>query len=677
MLIMKNFNWLLLISVMMGSLACTKDAPKSKAINLADLDTTVSPATDFDNYANGGWKRRFPIPDEKSRFGSFDLLADTGEVQVQTLITEIASKKHEPGTVGQKIADFYNTGMDTVKIEADGLAPVQPLFDQISAIQGKEDVMSVVSDFHTKGIFPMFSFFSDADQKNSEMVVAYLYQGGLGMPDRDYYMKDDERSKEIQAAYLIHLQKMFVLTGVDEVTAKANAELVYNVEKRMASASMTLLEQRDPHKIYHKMNLEGLRKISPKINWEAYFERIGLQNPGEFIVGQPDFAAELSKMLNEVSVDDWKIYLKWQVINSLDSYLSKVFVDQAFDFFGKTLTGQKADRPRWKKVQGSTNNALSEAIGQMYVQKYFPAEAKKRMLDLVGNLKVSLGERIDQLAWMSNETKAKAREKLNAVNVKIGYPDNWRDYSALEVSTDSYVANVMRARNFDFKHMIGKVNKPVDRTEWMMPPQMVNAYYNPSMNEIVFPAAILQPPFFFMDGDDAVNYGAIGVVIGHEMTHGFDDQGRQYDKVGNLADWWTAEDARLFGERTKVLVDQFNNYTVLDTLKADGELSLGENIADLGGLNVAYHALKKVLAGDEKPIDGFTPDQRFFLAYAHLWAQNIRDKEIIRRTKEDVHSLGRFRVLGPLRNMPEFHQAFNVKEGDYMYLSEADRAMIW
>lgn len=677
MLIMKNFNWLLLISVMMGSLACTKDTPKSKAINLADLDTTVSPATDFDNYANGGWKRRFPIPDEKSRFGSFDLLADTGEVQVQTLITEIASKKHEPGTVGQKIADFYNTGMDTVKIEADGLAPVQPLFDQISIIQGKEDVMSVVSDFHTKGIFPMFSFFSDADQKNSEMVVAYLYQGGLGMPDRDYYMKDDERSKEIQAAYLIHLQKMFVLTGVDEVTAKANAELVYNVEKRMASASMTLLEQRDPHKIYHKMNLEGLRKISPKINWGAYFERIGLQNPGEFIVGQPDFVAELSKMLNEVSVDDWKIYLKWQVINSLDSYLSKVFVDQAFDFFGKTLTGQKADRPRWKKVQGSTNNALSEAIGQMYVQKYFPAEAKKRMLDLVGNLKVSLGERIDQLAWMSNETKSKAREKLNAVNVKIGYPDNWRDYSALEVSTDSYVANVMRARNFDFKHMIGKVNKPVDRTEWMMPPQMVNAYYNPSMNEIVFPAAILQPPFFFMDGDDAVNYGAIGVVIGHEMTHGFDDQGRQYDKVGNLADWWTAEDARLFGERTKVLVDQFNNYTVLDTLKADGELSLGENIADLGGLNVAYHALKKVLAGDEKPIDGFTPDQRFFLAYAHLWAQNIRDKEIIRRTKEDVHSLGRFRVLGPLRNMPEFHQAFNVKEGDYMYLSEADRAMIW
>ncbi|MBL7972425.1 MAG: M13 family metallopeptidase [Prolixibacteraceae bacterium] len=674
---MRNLNRLLVISVMVGGMACTKDTPKSKTIDLADLDTTMSPAADFDNYANGGWKKRFPIPDEKSRFGSFDLLADSGEVQVQTLITEIASKKHDPGTVGQKIADFYNTGMDTVKIEADGLAPVQPLFDQISAIQGKYDVMKVVSDFHTKGIFPMFSFFSDADQKNSEMVVAYLYQGGLGMPDRDYYMKDDERSKEIQAAYLIHLQKMFVLTGADEATAKANAELVYNIEKRMASASMTLLEQRDPHKIYHKMDLEGLRKISPEINWGAHFERIGLQNPGEFIVGQPDFVTELSKMLSEVSVDDWKIYLKWQVVNSLDAYLPKVFVDQAFDFFGTTLTGQKADRPRWKKVQGSTNNALSEAIGQMYVQKYFPAEAKKRMLDLVGNLKVSLGERIDQLAWMSNETKAKAREKLNAVNVKIGYPDNWRDYSALEVSTDSYVANVLRARSFDFKHMIGKVNRPVDRTEWMMPPQMVNAYYNPSMNEIVFPAAILQPPFFFMDGDDAVNYGAIGVVIGHEMTHGFDDQGRQYDKVGNLADWWTAEDARLFGERTKVLVDQFNNYTVLDTLKADGELSLGENIADLGGLNVAYHALKKVQTGDEKPIDGFTPDQRFFLAYAHLWAQNIRDKEIIRRTKEDVHSLGRFRVLGPLRNMPEFHQAFNVKEGDYMYLGEADRAMIW
>ncbi len=674
---MGNFNRFIFIALLTWSFGCTQENRKSKTIDLADMDTSVNPAADFDNYANGGWKKRFPMPDDKSRFGTFDVLADTGEVQVKTLITEIASKKQETESIGQKIADFYNTGMDTAKIEAQGLSPVQPLFDQINAIQNKEGLMKVVSGFHTKGIYPMFWLFSDADQKNSEMVVAYLYQGGLGMPDRDYYMKDDPRSKEIQAAYQEHLQKIFALTGDDESLSKAHASVVYNLEKRLATASMTLLEQRDPHKIYHKMDLAGLQKISPEINWAAHFGNIGLENPGEFIVGQPDFVAELSKMVKEISVDDWKIYLKWQVVNSLSSCLPSAIDKQDFEFFGKTLSGSLAQRPRWKRVQDATNDALSEAIGQMYVQKYFPAEAKQRMLTLVGNLKVSLGERIKNLVWMSDATKAKALEKLDAVNVKIGYPDKWRDYSTLQVSTDSYVANVLRARSFAFNYMIGKVNKPVDRAEWMMPPQMVNAYYNPSLNEIVFPAAILQPPFFYLKGDDAVNYGAIGVVIGHEMTHGFDDQGRLYDKVGNLSEWWTTEDSKLFRERTKVLVNQFNNYTVLDTLKANGELSLGENIADLGGLNIAYNALKKVLTGKEQPIDGFTPDQRFFLAYAHLWAQNIRDKEIVRRTQTDVHSLGRFRVLGPLRNMPEFHKAFNVKEGDFMFLNVGDRAAIW
>ena len=661
----------------MGSMACKQEAPKNKSLNLADLDTTVNPTADFDNYANGGWKKRFPIPDEKSRFGSFDLLADTSEAQVKILFKEIAAKKQEPGSLGQKIADFYHMGMDSAKIEANGLAPIQPLFDQISALQTKEDVMKEVADLHTKGISPLFSFFSSADQKNSTMEIAYVYQGGLGMPDRDYYMKEDQRSKDIQAAYQVHLQKMFVLTGLDEATAKTNADVVYGIEKRLATVSMTRLEQRDPYKIYHKMNLEGIQKISPEYNWAAYFQGVGLQNPGDFIVGQPDFVAEIAKMIKDIPVDNWKVYLKWNVVNSLATNLPKAIVNQNFDFYGKTLTGSMAQRPRWKRVQGATDNALSEAIGQMYVQRYFPAEAKKRMLTLVGNLKVSLGERIQQLKWMSEPTKAKAIEKLNAINVKIGYPDKWRDYSSLEVSNDSYVANVLRAGNFDFNFMVNKINKPVDRTEWGMSPQTVNAYYNPSMNEIVFPAAILQPPFFFPDGDDAVNYGGIGVVIGHEMTHGFDDQGRQYDKVGNLTDWWTKEDSKLFGERTKVLANQFSNFTVLDTIKANGELCLGENIADLGGLNVSYYAFKKVLTGNEKAIDGFTPDKRFFLSYAHIWAQNIRDKEIIRRTKEDVHSLGHFRVLGPLRNLPEFYQAFNVKEGDDMFLKESDRAMIW
>ena len=661
----------------MGSLACKQETNKPKAIDPLDLDTSVSPTVDFDNYANGGWKKRFPIPAEKSRFGSFDLLADTGEVQVQKLITGIAKKKQEPGSIAQKIAYFYNTGMDTIKIEAEGTAPLKPLFDQINAIQNKTEMMKVVADQHTKGIYPMFRLYSEADQKNSEMVVAYILQGGLGMPDRDYYMKDDQKSKEIQAAYLVLIQKMFVLAGTDEATAKSNASVVYNLEKRMAAASMTKLEQRDPQKVYHKMNLAGIQKVSPEIDWTAHFQNVGLPNPGDFIVCQPDFVTELGKMVKDVPLDDWKIYLKWKVVNGLSSYLTTAFVNENFEFYGKTLSGQMAQRPRWKRVQGATNSALSEAIGQMYVQKYFPAEAKQRVLELVGNLRVSLGERIKQLVWMSDATKTKAQEKLDAIAVKIGYPDKWRDYSALEVSTDSYAANFLRARNFDFKYMIGKVNKPVDRTEWQMPPQMVNAYYNPNMNEIVFPAAILQPPFFYKDGDDAVNYGAIGVVIGHEMTHGFDDQGSQYDKVGNLADWWNADDAKLFKERTKVLANQFSKFIVLDTLKANGELCLGENIADLGGLNIAYNALHHVLNGNEKPIDGFTPDQRLFLAYAHLWAQNIRDKEIVRRTKEDVHSLGRFRVLGPLKNMPEFYKAFGVKEGEPMFLNEADRAVIW
>ena len=661
----------------MGSMACKHEAPKNKSLDLADLDTTVNPAADFDNYANGGWKKKFPIPDEKSRFGSFDLLADTSEAQVKTLFKDIVSKKQEPGSLGQKIADFYHTGMDSAKIEANGLAPIQPLFDQITALQTKEEVMKEVADLHTKGIFPLFSFFSQADQKNSTMEVAYVYQGGLGMPDRDYYMKDDPRSKDIQTAYQVHVQKMLVLSGLDEATAKTNAEVIYGIEKRLAAVSMTRLEQRDPYKVYHKMNLQGIQKISPEYNWTAYFQGVGLQNPGDFIVGQPDFVAEMAKMIKDIPVDNWKVYLKWNVLNSLATNLPRAIVNQNFDFYGKTLTGSVAQRPRWKRVQGATDNAMSEAIGQLYVQHYFPGEAKKRMLELVGNLKVSLGERIQQLKWMGDSTKVKAIEKLNAINVKIGYPDKWRDYSSLEVSTDSYVANVLRAGNFDFKFMVNKINKPVDRTEWGMSPQTVNAYYNPSMNEIVFPAAILQPPFFFLDGDDAVNYGAIGVVIGHEMTHGFDDQGRQYDKVGNLTDWWTAKDSKLFGERTKVLANQFSNFTVLDTLKANGKLSLGENIADLGGLNVSYYALKKVLTGNEKPIDGFTPDQRFFLSYAHIWAQNIRDKEIIRRTKEDVHALGHFRVIGPLRNLPEFYQAFNIKEGDNMFMNENDRAVIW
>jgi putative endopeptidase len=674
---MRRFNYLILIILLSVCMSLTSSKQGMKAIDPADMDTSVSPVADFDNYANGGWKKRFPIPNEKSRFGSFDLLADTGEVQVQKLIEQISKTKQVPGSIGQKIGDFYNTGMDTVKIEAEGITGIKPMLDQVKSIRNKQQLMTLVADLHKKGVSPMYVIYSEADQKNSQMVVAYLRQGGLGMPDRDYYMKSDEQSKKIQEAYKDHLAKMFALAGYNASVAKTSVGLVYNLENRLASKSMTRLEMRDPNSTYHKMNVDALQKISSEINWKTQFADLGLSDPGEFIVCQPDFFTELGKMVNEIPLDTWKTYLEWQVLRSTSSYLSSAFVNENFSFFGRTLTGQVAQRPRWKRVQGATNGALSEALGQMYVEKYFPAESKKRMIELVGNLRKSLGERIKQLAWMSDETKAKALEKLDAITVKVGYPDKWRDYSGLAVSNKSYIGNVLQARQFDFNFMLGKVNKPVDKTQWLMSPQTVNAYYEPTANEIVFPAAILQPPFFYVDGDDAVNYGAIGVVIGHEMTHGFDDQGRLYDKVGNLSEWWTAEDSKRFKERAQVLVNQFDNYTVIDTMKANGQLSLGENIADLGGLNIAYNALQKVLTGNEKQIDGFTPNQRFFLAYAHLWAQNIRDKEIIRRTKEDVHSLGRFRVLGPLRNLPEFYQAFNAKDGDYMFLKTNERAVIW
>jgi putative endopeptidase len=497
------------------------------------------------------------------------------------------------------------------------------------------------------------------------------------MPNRDYYLNEDDRSKGIQKKYLELIAGTFRLLGDPVEAAQQKAETIYSIEKEMATCSMSLLDQRDPYNTYHKMTIPQLTEIAPNYDWTGYFKETGVNDPEEFIVSQPDFFAGISNMMTTVPLDSWKLYLKWQLVSGLSSYLPKAYADINFEFYGKTLSGSLVERPRWKRVQDVTDDALSEAVGQMYVTKYFPPEAKQRMVQLVENLRLSLGDRISNLSWMSSETKQKAMEKLKAITVKVGYPDKWRDYSNFQVSRNSYIGNILNSGRFDFDWMMQKVNKPVDRTEWLMPPQMVNAYYNPTSNEIVFPAAILQPPFFYMTGDDAINYGAIGVVIGHEMTHGFDDQGRQYDKNGNLNDWWTEEDAKLFNSRTAILAEQFNQFSVLDTVKADGRLTLGENIADLGGLNIAFQAFQKEKTGKEKPIDGYTPEQRFFLAYAHLWAQNIRDEEIIKRTKTDVHSLGRFRVNGPLRNMPEFHSAFQVMEGDAMYLAEDQRAVIW
>ncbi len=648
----------------------------AKAIDPANLDASVDPAHDFDQYANGGWKENNPIPGDKSRFGTFDKLRDKAEKQLQTLFDEVTKKQYEPGTIGQKIFDFYNEGMDTAKIEKLGAKPLMPYLDEIENCTSVEDIQNLIINYHRSGNGVLFSYFGSSDKQNSDWVISQLYQGGLGMSDRDYYLNNDNRTVEIQNEYVGHIAKMFELTGVDAKNARNNAEIVMALETRLAKSSLSRLERRDPHRTYNKMNLASLVELSPEFGWKQFFNTMGFPNEDEINVGMPEFFTEVSEMMNEVPVEDWKAYLKWNMINRSASYLSSDFVDQDFYFYGQVMKGQEVKRERWKRVQGTTSSVLSEAIGQLYVEKYFPPEAKQRMMDLVKNLRISLGLRIDGLEWMTAETKEKAHEKLATINVKIGYPDKWRDYSSLEVKTDNYLENIMRSRAFNAEFRRNKINKPVDKDEWYMPPQMVNAYYSPSMNEIAFPAAILQPPFFYLNADDAVNYGAIGVVIGHEITHGFDDQGRKYDKDGNLNEWWTEGDAKRFDERSQVLVKQFNEYFVLDTLRADGELTLGENIADLGGLNISYQAFKN--ASDEtEPIDGFTPDQRFFLAYAHLWANNVRDKEIVRLTKEDVHSLGGYRVLGPLRNMPEFYAAFDVNEGDYMYLSEEKRASIW
>lgn len=670
-----------IVSIMMivlfaASFSSCKTEVKTKAIDKADMDLTVDPATDFDQYANGGWKANNPLPADKSRFGSFDKLRDTAETQLQSLFNKVTSKQHEKGSIDQKIADFYNVGMDSATIEKQGVEPLQPYLDKIAASETIDDIEQLIIDGHFMGYGTLFGFYGAPDRRNSDLVIANISQGGLGLSDRDYYLSQDDRSKEIREEYVKHIARMFKLAGDTESVANEKANKVMALETRLAEASLTRLERRDPVKTYNKMDISTLVELSPEFRWETFFTSMGLPDQQEINVGMPNFLVEVSNMMTDVPVDDWKAYLSWGTINDAASFLSSDFVNADFDFYGKVMKGQEQNRDRWKRIQGSTNWALSEAIGQLYVAEYFPPEAKSRMVNLVENLRVALGQRIDKLEWMSDGTKEKAHEKLAKINVKIGYPDKWRDYSDLEIGQQSFLDNVMRSRAFNAAYNRSKINQPVDKTEWHMSPQTVNAYYSPSMNEVVFPAAILQPPFFYLNADDAVNYGAIGVVIGHEITHGFDDQGRKYDKDGNLNDWWTVEDGQRFDKRAAVLANEYDQFVVLDSVHANGQLTMGENIADLGGLNISLQAFHN--GSDQKqPIDGFTPDQRFFLAYAHLWASNVRDKELLRLTKEDVHSLGRFRVLGPLRNMPEFYAAFDVKEGDYMYLPENERAIIW
>lgn len=667
------------LAIALATMACNgKKETQTGGIDLANLDRSVAPSTDFYEFACGGWMKAHPLTDEYGRFGSFDLLAENNREQLKGLISELAAVKAAPGCIGQKIGDLYNMAMDSARLNADGGKPIQPQLDRITAIRDRKELTGLIAEMTREGFGPYFGIYIGADDMNSSMNLVQTYQGGLGLGDRDYYLKDDEHNKEIQAKYEEHVAKMFQLAGYSEKEAQKAAADVMAIETRLAKASYEKVKLRDPHANYHKMTLEELKKEIPGIDWELYFATIGLKGLKELNVGQPEPLQEVAVMLNTVDLDAQKAYLQWKVIAAAAPYLSDDFVAENFEFNGKVLSGVKEMKPRWKRAVSSVDGAMGEAVGQMYVEKYFPAAAKERMVKLVGNLQKALGERIEGLAWMSDETKAKALEKLSTIYVKVGYPDQWRDYSGLAIKDDSYWANILRSNEFDFDYMLTKAGKPVDKNEWLMTPQTVNAYYNPTTNEICFPAGILQYPFFDMNADDAFNYGAIGVVIGHEMTHGFDDQGRQYDKDGNLKDWWTAEDAKNFEERARVLVDWFSAIEVLPGLQANGELTLGENIADHGGLQVAFQAFHN--ATKDAPlgeVDGFTPEQRFYLAYANVWAGNIRDEQIRFLTQMDVHSLGRWRVNAALPHINGWYEAFGIKEGDPMYLAPEKRASIW
>jgi putative endopeptidase len=671
-----------IIALAIGTSGCGdsgKDKKAEPALSAANMDTTVKAGDDFYKFANGNWLKNNPIPDEYSRYGAFEVLEEENYTQLKSILAEASADKNaSEGTVNQKIRDFYNSGMDTVKIDKNGISPLKAELDQIDAFATKADVQKMIILQHASGNYPLFELFSSQDEKNSNQVIAMTYQGGLGLPDRDYYLGDDSRSKEIRASYLKHMAKMFVLAGSTSEQAAKDANVVMTIETQLAKISSTRLELRDPKANYNKTDLAGLQKMAPEMDWKAYFDGIKLQATSEINVGQPKFISGMAKLINTVPVPDWKLYFRWDLINSAASSLSSDFDKEHFAFYGTVLSGAKEQQPRWKRMIDQTSNSLGEAVGQLYVQKFFPPEAKKRMTELVNNLKVSLGERIQGLAWMTDATKKEAEAKLAKINVKIGYPDKWIDYSSLTIGTDSYYSNKKNARQFAVNRDIAKIGKTVDRSEWGMTPQTINAYYSPNMNEIVFPAAILQPPFFFMNADDAVNYGAIGMVISHEMTHGFDDKGRQYDKEGNLHDWWLADDSKNFEAKTKVLVDQYDSYVMLDTLHVDGKLTLGENIADLGGMNVAYNGLQKALNGkkDEK-IDGFTADQRFFLSYAQVWRANTRTEETMRRLKEDVHSPADARVNAIVYNIPAFYTAFNIQPTDKRYIAPANRADIW
>jgi predicted metalloendopeptidase len=646
-----------------------------KGFNPANIDASVRPTRDFFQYAVGSWAKRTTIPAEYDRYG-VDQEIDTRTHQILREIMEsAAAAKAAPGTEAQKVGDFFASGMDEAGIEAVGIGPMKPLLARIDGVKDASTLIAALAELHQVGAYAAFSFSVEQDDKESSRYSLMLAQGGLGLPDRDYYLKDDPKSKELLAAYRAHVAKTLTLAGLDA----RDADRILALETRLAKASMTRVEQRDPNAIYHALTPAQLKAAVPGFPVDLYLKALGVPTPDRFVVRQPAFLTELGRMLQELPADQWRTYLRWTLLRSTALALPKAFEQEAFSFYGTRLQGTTAQHPRWKRVMFAADRGLGEALGKLYVQRAFPASSKAKVLEMVENLRTALKARIEGLEWMSAPTKVKAKEKLAAIRVKIGYPDVWRDYTKLNIQRQAYVLNVLETRRFEFQRRLAHLGRPIDRNEWGMTPQTNNAYYNPSMNEIVFPAGILQPPYFEAAADEAVNYGNIGATIGHEMTHGFDDEGRQFDAEGNLKSWWTAEDEKAYNLRAELVARQFDTYEPLPGIRLNGKLTLGENIADLGGLKIAWDAWKLSQKGKAPVgrIEGFTPEQRFFLGYAETWRTLVREEAARMYVVIDPHSPARFRVNGPLSNLPEFYEAFGCQDGDPMKRPEKDRPAIW
>ncbi len=683
---MKIKHYLLLTSAVCALTTSAQDGKKAKksakkpAIDKASMDLSVKPNQNFYQYANGTWLKNNPVPSTESRWGNFNIVAERNNDILRGILENLAKTTHNQGSIEDKIATFYKLYVDTTKRKDDGLAVTEPYLKKIQSLTNTREMFMLAAEMHRLGISTLFRFGVSQDAKNSQVYIPYLSQGGLGLPDKDFYFKGDEKSVKIRNEYINYISKVLKVYGKDAIAQVRDAQLILKMETDLASGSLNRLERRDPDKQYNKYGLSEFYTEINSVPLKDYISKTGIASFDKLIVGQPKFFKNLNDLLVKYSIDDWKVYMSWSFMNNTISLLTPELEQIQFSFYATVLSGTKEQKPLWKKAIAACNGGVGEMLGQLFVKQTFSPNAKIQVNTMVSNISDAFGVRLKGLAWMSAETKEKANTKLLSISRKFGYPDKWTDYTALNITNSSYFENVLAANEFDYNEMINRLGKPIDKTEWGMLPQTVNAYYNPINNEIVFPAAILQSPFFDENADAALNYGAIGAVIGHEITHGFDDQGSKYDANGNLNSWWTENDRKQFEARTNVLVEQFNKFKVGDSLYVNGKLTLGENIADLGGLSIAYDAFKLYLKQhpEENVVkDGFTPEQRFFIGFAQLWKNNARPEAIRQLILTDTHSPGEFRVKGPLSNMPTFYEAFKVKDGDEMYINDAGRADIW